>query len=605
MSIRQKVLIGVLITFAVLFLIIYLVAQRLIVDSFNRLETQSILNNVERARNALADESAALGATARDWGYWDDTYAYVKGEYPEYPETNFSFAPDALVNLGNQFIIITDMTGDILVSQTVDFNSGEFTALPAGADDYARQIATVIRDGDSLNNINGLHRLPGNRLTIVASRAVLPNSLEGPPLGTLTFGRFIDEEKAAALSESLRLSIRITPFEEMPLPNALADGATTATEVIDDALIAGYGVMADVDGSPAALITVEQPRTIYAQGQDVIRLLALILLATGIVVTTVMFFVVEFMITSRVTTLALAVDQIEASGVVTQKVAASGSDEIAVLGQNINSLLVRLGESQQALEQKNRDLEVAYQAAQESTRLKSEFLSTMSHELRTPLNAIIGYSELMIEGITGGLDDESRRMTTNIRDSGNHLLNLVNDILDLSKIEAGRMEIVYGEYDMHHLVGEVRSQMRVLADEKQVVFDVNVDGNVPHVLWGDRARLKQVLINLLSNAFKFTHKGAVGLYISTDDSNRIIIRVRDTGIGIPPHALSYIFEKFRQVDATSKRSYGGTGLGLAITRSLVEAMDGEIRVESRIDEGSVFTVLLPLKPVPNPKSVLI
>ena len=249
---------------------------------------------------------------------------------------------------------------------------------------------------------------------------------------------------------------------------------------------------------------------------------------------------------------------------------------------------------QQALFEANNELKEARRTAEETTRLKSEFLSTMSHELRTPLNAIIGYSGIMLQGISGKIDGEAERMIQTMYDSSQHLLNLVNDILDLSKIEAGRMEIVKADFPIREMVGEVETQMKILAKEKQLLFDIEVEDNVPEMLNGDEERLKQVLINLLSNAFKFTEKGAVGLYVSHKE-NEIWLRVRDTGIGIPPHALPYIFQEFRQVDGSTRREQQGTGLGLAIVQKLVQAMGGTVRVESTIGDGTVFTVALPLK----------
>ncbi len=258
---------------------------------------------------------------------------------------------------------------------------------------------------------------------------------------------------------------------------------------------------------------------------------------------------------------------------------------------------------QEALYETNNELKAARELAEENTRLKSEFLSTMSHELRTPLNAIIGYSGIMLQGISGQIDAEAERMIQTMSDSSQHLLNLVNDILDLSKIEAGRMDIVEAEYAIRDLISSVETQMKILAKEKQLLFDIEIEDEVPYILKGDPERIKQILINLLSNAFKFTDKGAVGLYVSRKE-NQIWLRVRDTGIGIPPHALPFIFQEFRQVDGSSRREKQGTGLGLAIVRRLSQAMGGTVNVESKVGEGTVFTVALPLKTVVTYESVV-
>jgi signal transduction histidine kinase len=296
------------------------------------------------------------------------------------------------------------------------------------------------------------------------------------------------------------------------------------------------------------------------------------------------------------------VSHIQSSTDQTGRVTVSGKDELTALSRDINGMLERLSSSEKRLKAQNEELAVAYEQAQEATRLKSQFLSTMSHELRTPLNAIQGYSGIMMAGVSGELDAEALRMTSRIYESSEHLLTLVNDILDLAKIEAGRMELVDGEYSIRALVQSTASQLGVLAQQKDVSFETHVGDDVPDRLIGDQERLTQIVINLLSNAFKFTEQGRVTLRVERKDAS-LLIRVSDTGIGVPPHALNTIFEEFRQVDGTSKRAYGGTGLGLAIVNKLTQSMGGKIAVESTVNVGSTFTVTLPLKAVPNAQPV--
>jgi signal transduction histidine kinase len=173
-------------------------------------------------------------------------------------------------------------------------------------------------------------------------------------------------------------------------------------------------------------------------------------------------------------------------------------------------------------------------------------------------------------------------------------LGLINDVLDLSKIEAGRMELVQKPFNVREWVNDIRLQNQVLADEKGLCFAVELDERLPESLVCDAARLKQVVINLLSNAFKFTEAGQVSFQISQHDAENWKIVVSDTGIGIPAHAQNTVFEEFRQVDGTSRRQHGGTGLGLAIVRRLVLMMGGNIRLKSEVGKGSTFTVTLPL-----------
>lgn len=246
-----------------------------------------------------------------------------------------------------------------------------------------------------------------------------------------------------------------------------------------------------------------------------------------------------------------------------------------------------------ALNVANKDLIAANHLAQESIRLKSEFVSTMSHELRTPLNAILGFCGIILEGMGGEFDDEGRRMLERINANSTRLLTLINEVLDLAKIESGRLELVSAEMNPGPLAESWRSQTHVLAEQNNLDFIIDIDPALPLAVYGDPERLTQIGINLLSNAFKFTENGSVTLSMKRDNENWIIA-VTDTGIGIPPHAINYIFDEFRQVDGSSKRVYGGTGLGLAICRNLVRMMRGQIKVTSELGKGSTFSVTLPL-----------
>jgi signal transduction histidine kinase len=269
------------------------------------------------------------------------------------------------------------------------------------------------------------------------------------------------------------------------------------------------------------------------------------------------------------------------------------SGALSVFSDSQRKLLAHNIDLNQKLAHNINELAIANAKAMETTRLKSEFLATMSHELRTPLNAILGFTGIMLQGIRGQIDPEATRMLTRIDSNSQRLLTLINHVLDLSKIEAGRTEIVQKPFALRTLVEQWQAQVGTLAKEKGLAFEVEIDSTLPEMLIGDAERLTQIAVNLLGNAFKFTDKGEVRLKVGRNDQEWSIV-VRDTGIGIPPHALGYIFDEFRQVDGSSKRIYGGSGLGLTITNNLVRMMNGRIQVESELNKGSVFSVTLPL-----------
>src|SRR5579871_3656190 len=233
------------------------------------------------------------------------------------------------------------------------------------------------------------------------------------------------------------------------------------------------------------------------------------------------------------------------------------------------------------------------QALQEANRLKSVFLANMSHELRTPLNAIIGFSEFLIDEKAGTLNARQKEYLTDVLNSGRHLLRLINDVLDLSKVEAGKMEIRAESFSLHAAVEEVCAGIAPMVAEKRITVKRAVDGSLDRVTL-DRQKFMQVLYNLLSNAVKFTDDGGAVSVSAMPDDGRLRLSVEDTGIGIRQEDLEKLFVEFQQLDAGATRRFEGTGLGLALTKKLVEVQGGSISVQSERGVGSTFTVVLPL-----------
>ncbi len=232
-------------------------------------------------------------------------------------------------------------------------------------------------------------------------------------------------------------------------------------------------------------------------------------------------------------------------------------------------------------------------AAENANRTKSEFLANMSHELRTPLNSIIGFSDVLLEGYFGELNTKQYRYLGNISNSGRHLLGIINDILDISKVESGKSKLELEEISVHSTLEEMMSFMQPLAAEKEIVLRLEIAPQ-PDKLLADKPKLKQVLYNLIGNAIKFTDIGGYVTIKARAEGNMVSISVTDTGIGIEAHNLKKLFRPFTQLDSSTCKRYEGTGLGLALAKELIEAHDGSIWVESEHGKGSTFTFTLPL-----------
>lgn len=246
----------------------------------------------------------------------------------------------------------------------------------------------------------------------------------------------------------------------------------------------------------------------------------------------------------------------------------------------------------QELEDSNAVLRQQRDQLRQVSQLKSEFLANISHELRTPLNAVIGYAELLSDGIYGDVNEDQVQSLKGIAESATHLLGLINDILDLSKVEAGKMTVDLEDIDIRQLAEEVIGSTQSLLREKPFIVDAVLPTR-PVSVRTDVAKVRQILVNLLSNAIKFTEKGSVTVRLATTSDQKIRIDVQDTGVGIRKEHLSLIFDQFLQVDGSSTRKHGGTGLGLAISKQLAELLGGEILVESAWGAGSTFSVVLP------------
>ncbi|MEG4504753.1 ATP-binding protein [Microcoleus sp. F6_B4] len=260
-----------------------------------------------------------------------------------------------------------------------------------------------------------------------------------------------------------------------------------------------------------------------------------------------------------------------------------------------NELLIR---QQEELENQGRRIQQQKLELLEAAKLKSQFLGIMSHELRTPMNSIIGFSQLLLRQHKQLLSAQQKEMVGRILDNGKNLLLLINDILDLSKIESGRTELKIQTFDLAHLVMDVAVEFKNQAAEKNVAMSVSACLQNQFIV-NDKLRLRQILFNLVSNAVKFTHQGIIYIEVRELNGDRLTIAVRDTGIGICETDIPHIFDKFHQADQTTTRQYPGTGLGLAICASLVKMMDGTIRVESQPKKGSTFRIEFPRKLAPK------
>jgi len=326
-------------------------------------------------------------------------------------------------------------------------------------------------------------------------------------------------------------------------------------------------------------------------------------LAGGLLAILVFYLITQRLILSPVRDLRGVAEQVTSGDLEVRSDITTG-DEFEQLGEAFNDMLAHLKANQDELRTINKSLDTRLGelaetnvALFEANKLKSEFLASVSHELRTPLVSIIGFAELLRDAAESPPKDKTRsvRYADNILTSGRMLLDMINDLLDLAKIEAGKIELHLSRFDVRDVCEALLDFVRPLAEKKNLGIDMELADDLPR-MHSDAGKIKQILYNLLSNALKFTPSGGqVALRAQPDGSAGIELRVEDTGPGIPDEKLPVIFEQFRQLDSSATREYGGSGLGLAITKELTRILGGSIRVESIVGQGSTFVVTLPLE----------
>jgi len=372
-----------------------------------------------------------------------------------------------------------------------------------------------------------------------------------------------------------------------------------------DRLVIVRGVMAGDERIGTLLVAMSIP-TVSTLAREYLGRGALIL-GLSLLVTILVALVLQARVSGPILKIAQVARRMAESHVFDQRVAVASADEVGVLASSFNTMVEEIGRRDDELARQRTQLELevaersrvnaelwqAKEKAESAARLKSEFLANMSHEIRTPLNGVTGMIELATSRCA---DQEQLNLLRTAQEAAQSLTVIVNDILDFSKIEAGKLTLESIRFDLHDVLRQCRQIFDVAVREKGLALTMDISPEAPRWVRGDPVRVRQVLVNLLGNAVKFTEAGEVSITVTPAGRGAIRFEVRDTGIGIPNEKLESIFEAFTQADGSHTRRFGGSGLGLAITRRLVKLMSGKISAASEVGRGSCFTVELPLAP---------
>ncbi|BAP57945.1 hypothetical protein THII_3648 [Thioploca ingrica] len=627
-----------------LLIIMYIPVRIYFLQIFADIEVQRGEINVQRALNAMPNDLLdRLNRSTTDWSAWDDSYLFIQGLHPDFVESNL-VSDRTFINLGLNFILFFDASGKIVFERALAPITNEEMPIPDGFRDHIRPDSLLLHHSTTQSSQRGIILIP--EPVLVVSRPIVTNEEKGPIRGTLIFGRFLSSAVMHQISEKVRLPVDIYAFDdpEAPLDIQQVRSRLTTTAILvqplGDETTAGYTLLRDVYDHPALVMRITTPRNIYLQGSKTVLYIGIALVIAGVIFGHVTMILLDRIVLLRIARLGRDISHIYESGNSSDRVSVRGNDEISDLVAITNTML-------ETIEHRNIELakamvvaQDARLAAEEANRTKSQFLANMSHELRTPLNAIIGYSEMLQEEVEDlGYEDITPDLNK-IQTAGQYLLSLINDILDISKIEAGKMELYLETFDLSDLIDSVVTTIQPLVDKNDNRLMVHYDQRVT-TMYSDQTKVRQILFNLLSNACKFTQKGTVTLTVQyetaqiepprTPDPERglssptmvhhdgmsiptsdrplwVIFQVSDTGIGMSPEQLQRLFKAFSQADASTTRKYGGTGLGLVISQRFCYMMGGNIQVESASGQGTTFTVYLPVyvqEDTPEPEGVRI
>lgn len=608
MTLRAKMLLTIGLTLVGLLLALSLAASSILLRGFAEVEAREGHRNVERALQAIEAELVELDSNTVDYGFWTDTYDYVTLRNQDFIDVNFT--PESLINLRLNLVALTDLSGRIIHIQAINLQSEEAEPVPDALLTLLTE-TTQLRMGSAANEetgILGLLSLPEGIL-LVAARPILTSFQEGPARGTLLMGRYLNQSEVERLGDLTHMTLTLDPSLVASVGTSrparfMEQEVAVSLQPFDAQELRAYVPLTGLDGEGIGTLQATLPREIYAQGQTSIRYLLGSLLAIGLSFGGVTLLLLERLVVARLTRLNAEIRQLDTQGHTEGRVTEEGRDEIGALAVTLNRTLAALHQSQQ-------ELQSAKEVAEQANLTKSEFLATMSHELRTPLTAIIGYSELLLEeSHLAGRTTESEDIQR-IIGASEHLLTLIDDILNISKIESGKMETHAEDFDLLALVESVLATIRPIVTRNANMLTVTYDETVT-TMHADVTKLRQILFNLLSNAAKFTKAGKVALTVASEQDEQgewVIFQVADTGIGMTPKQMEIIFQPFVQGDSSITRRHGGTGLGLAISQHFCRMMGGTIRVESTVGHGATFIVRLPRAPQsvahPTPETLLV
>lgn len=595
MTLRRKTLLIIAGTFYGVIILLFFISRTILLESYTDLENQSTHRDVERVVTAYSQELSSLDTTVADWAAWDDTYAFIADPDEEYIRSNL--IDSTFIELGLNLMLYIDSSGQTVFGKAFDLENEEEIPVPQSVSTYLTDHDFLVTHQDTESSYVGTIVLPEGPM-IISSHPILTSEDEGPVRGTLIMGRYLDAARIDELAEITLLSITIHEYNDPRIPPdfsvarfSISSAAPVFVQPLSEQAIAGYTLIEDISGYPALVLRVDAPRDIYQQGQTVISYLILTIVGVSLAFGLVTILLLEKQVLSRLSYLSKRVSDIGTGGKISARVSVPGSDELSKLGATINGMLAALEQSETELRELFEEEKKLRQDLEAEINKRVEFTRALVHELKTPITPVLASSELLLEEIKEG--GPLWELAQNINLGAYNLNQRIDELLDLARGEVGMLHLNPESVDSGQLLRSIVDSVKPLARKSGHSLNAELPPSLP-VIQADEDRLRQVLLNLLNNAFKFTPAGGSITVKADRKGTNLVVEVQDTGRGISKEEQERLFEPYQQVEGERNR-LSGLGLGLSLSKKLVELHGGRVWVQSEKGKGSTFGFSIPLE----------